>query len=440
MKKLGNYIINEWQTGRAQSLVNEGRPAGSKNKPKDEPAPDLDDIKGQDEDENGSDGLYAVDAPTDDDILKGIDKETLNKNKKRILMRLKAKKPFFIQGEAGWGKTSIITDLAKRMGRTVITVYLDKAEAVDLGGIPVATKSKRGADSQKHLMPEWATLMWDNPKTQFLLFFDEMNQATPDVMNALMPIVKDQVICGKKCNNFVVGAAGNFERENEGGITELSIPLKSRFGGVIEWESGDWKDAFAHLHKKWDDKLSKKFLDFFEETAPELFNNPRDIETFILETVSELKEAGDVDYLDAEDYYDQLKGIAKNDLPRSADQKLKQLGEQMYKFVNNIVDKDEKDAAEGKKSRKNSEMIPQEIIDAVKKGMRYGFIEQREEDGSTIQYGISRENVYSIEDSEINREQMERLVRKLEADGLKFKFEKDSEWKAKGYKDPNKDY
>jgi len=252
-----------------------------------------------------------------------------------------------------------------------------------------------------------------------------------------MPIVKDQVICGKKFNNFIVGAAGNFERENEGGITELSIPLKSRFGGVIEWESGDWKDAFAHLHKKWDDKLSKKFLDFFEENAPELFNNPRDIETFILETVSELKEAGDVDYLDAEDYYDQLKGIAKNDLPRSADQKLKQLGEQMYKFVNNVVDKD---AEEGKKSRKNSEMIPQEIIDAVKKGMRYGFIEQREEDGSTIQYGISRENVYTIEDSEINREQMERLIRKLEADGLKFKFEKDSEWKAKGYKDPNKDY
>ena len=115
------------------------------------------------------------------------------------------KAPFFIQGEAGWGKTSIITGLAKSLGKTVITVYLDKAEATDLGGIPVPAKSKRGADYVKHLLPEWAKLIYDNPKTNFLLFFDEMNQAAPDVMNALMPIVLKTEICGIKFKQSFVG-------------------------------------------------------------------------------------------------------------------------------------------------------------------------------------------------------------------------------------------
>lgn len=427
---MSDYIISEWENGNAISLINEYRTKGSGNKKaEDRPTPDLDDIKGQDEDENGSEGMYSVEAPTEDDIAKGIDKATLNKNKKRILMRLKANKPFFIQGEAGWGKTSIITSLAKAVGRTVITVYLDKAEATDLGGIPVPSKSKKGADYVKHLLPEWAKIIYDNPKTNFLLFFDEMNQAAPDVMNALMPIVLKTEVCGIKFNNFVVGAAGNFESEN-GAVNELSGPLLSRFGGVITWESGDWKDAFAHLHKKWDDKLSKKFLDFFESAAPSLFKNPRDVESFILETVSELKAAGDVDYFDADDYLDQLKDIAKDDLSRSEEETIKKLAEQMFKFVNNVVDEEEKDP----KGRKNREMVPENVIEYLAKGMKAGYIEQ---DGR--KYGISRENILKIDEWDFPREMLERTINKIEADGVKFKYEKDEEWKKAGYEDPNAD-
>lgn len=427
---MSEYIISEWENGNAISLINEYRTKGSVNKKtEDRPTPKLDDIKGQDEEENGSEGMYSVDAPTEDEIVRGIDKETLNKNKKRILMRLKANKPFFIQGEAGWGKTSIITSLAKSLGKTVITVYLDKAEATDLGGIPVPAKSKRGADYVKHLLPEWAKLIYDNPKTNFLLFFDEMNQAAPDVMNALMPIVLKTEICGIKFNNFVVGAAGNFESENSA-VSELSGPLLSRFGGIITWESGDWKDAFAHLHKKWDDKLSKKFLDFFESAAPSLFKNPRDVESFILETVSELKAAGDVDYFDADDYLDQLKDIAKKDLSRSEEETMKKLAEQMFKFVNNIVDEEEKDP----KGRKNREMVPQNVIDYIANGMKKGYIEQ---DGR--KYGISRENILKIEEWDFPREMLERTINKIEADGVTFKYQKDAEWEKAGYEDPNAD-
>ena len=168
MKSL-NTFVNEINEG----IINEYR---TKKTDKEE-APELKDVKGQDEEENGSGGVWAIEPPTEDDIVNGIDKNTLTRNKKRILMRLKSKKPFFIQGEAGWGKTSIITQLAHQCKRTVITVYLDKAEATDLGGLPVAKKSKKGADYVATLMPAWAKVMYDNPETQFLLFFDEMNQA-----------------------------------------------------------------------------------------------------------------------------------------------------------------------------------------------------------------------------------------------------------------------
>ena len=163
-------------------------------------------------------------------------------------MKFKAQEPFFILGEAGWGKTSIIKDMAKRFKRQVITIYLDKAEKEDLGGIPAPIKNADGRVTRKMLAPDWAEYMADHPETQFLLFFDEMNQATPDIMNALMPIVLEHQICGKKYDNFFVGAAGNFEHENDA-VSDLSAPLTSRFKPIIVWETGTeeaWHEAFEH--------------------------------------------------------------------------------------------------------------------------------------------------------------------------------------------------
>ena len=401
---------------------------------KTEETPELKDVKGKDEDHNGSEGLWAVEPPTEDDIAKGIDRETLNKNKKRILMRMKSNKPFFVQGEAGWGKTSIITKLAHQCGRTVITVYLDKAEATDLGGIPVPTMTN-GKKHVEHLLPQWAAMMANEPKTKFLLFFDEMNQAAPDVMNALMPIVLKNEICGKKFDNFIVGAAGNFESEN-GAINELSGPLKSRFGGVIVWESGDWDDAFSHLHKKWDEKLDSKMIDKFKEYA-HLFKNPRDVESFLIETVYELKKDKDYDMFDVDDYVDQIEDIVKDDLSRTEENQVKELAEAVFNFMKG-EEKAEKGA--GRSGRgKDMNMIPENVKKAIKNAMTKGYIAQ-EENGKTVKYGVSKENILDCVDlDEINREMAERLISKFETDGLEFKYKTNEEWKKAGLKDPDED-
>ena len=266
-----------------------------------------------------------------------------------------------------------------------------------------------------------------------------MNQAAPDVMNALMPIVLEHEIAGIKYDNFFCGAAGNFESENAA-VNELSGPLKSRFKPLIVWETetgSAWKRVFSYLHKKWDNKVTKKLIDAFEENAT-LFENPRELEQKIIEKyiwkLIEKKKNFPVD-----GWLDHLERTAKEKLDRSQKDQLNKLAEVIYATVKaGGKETEEKKETSGRSASKfDINMIPKNVIDAVKQGMKYGYIEQKE-NGKSVKYGISRENIYVLEDSMLNGEQMERLINKLEADGIKFKYEKDEQWKAvPGLKDPN---
>ena len=391
-------------------------------------------IDGKSAEKNGTDGLYGIDEPTDNSAAVEIPNDQLNKNMKKLLMKFRTEEDFFIIGKAGWGKTTIIKDLADKFGRKVEVVYLDKAVASDLGGIPVPGKTRKGHGRQEMLMPDWAAEMDENPDIDYLLFFDEMNQATPDVMNALMPIVLEHEVCRVPFENFFVGAAGNFEDENDA-VNELSGPLRSRFKPLITWQT-DWSAAFSHLHGKWDDVLGKEFVSKFEENE-ELFDNPREVEHKIFKFTSKLKKSGAYSEFDVEDYLDRLKDLVKSNLSRSEEAAVKKLAEYMYDYMNDKL------AAKAEKSsrstrNKGMDMVSEVTKNAIRKAMRQGYLEQKEgKDQHVVRYGISRENISAVIDpEECNAEMLERIITKLEADGVKFKFEKDSQWKKLGYKDP----
>ncbi len=401
-------------------------------------------IVGKDAKKNGTGGKFAIDEPTDNDAFEPLSKDQLNKNMKRLLMKFKADEPFFIMGEAGWGKTSIIKNMAKRFGRTIITVYLDKCEATDLGGIPVPREDKRGNAYVDSAMPAWAQYMLEHDDKQFLLFFDEMNQADGAVMNALMPIVLETEVCGVKFNNFIVGAAGNFEHENESGINELSGPLKSRFKPIIIWETGgdaEWKQAFDFMHKEWDKKLGKEgpeYINILYENRY-LFQNPREVEHKILKWCSKMIATDDKDLFDVDDYYDRLEGLTKEDLSRTQEDKLKKLAEVTYNLVNELPLSPEKRRSKGK------EMVDENTKNQIKKAMKNGFMDNGPGSSDTRKYGISRENIHLIfcdpemSTDPINREMLDRLINKFEADGIKFKYETDDEWRKAGLSDPFED-
>ena len=400
-------------------------------------------IVGKDVKKNGTGGKFAIDEPTDNDAIEPLSKDQLNKNMKRLLMKFKADEPFFIMGEAGWGKTSIIKSMAKRFGRTVITVYLDKCEATDLGGIPVPREDKRGNAYVDSAMPAWAQYMLEHDDKQFLLFFDEMNQADGAVMNALMPIVLETEVCGVKFDNFIVGAAGNFDHENDA-VNELSGPLKSRFKPIIVWETGgdaEWKQAFDFMHKEWDGKLGEDgpaYIDLLQENR-DLFQNPREVEHKILKWCSKMVDTDDKDLFDVEDYLDRLSGLAKEDLNRTQEDKLKKLAEATYNLVNG------RSLSPERKRSKGKEMMDETLKNTIKKAMRNGFMTNGPDSSDKRKYGISKENAPLVfcdpemTENACNREMFDRYINKLEADGLKFKYETDDEWRDAGLVDPFED-
>jgi len=375
---------------------------------------------------------------------------------KRLITRFEDKKPFFIQGRAGWGKTAIIERLADKFNYEVVTVYLDKAEAVDLDGLPVPVPGKRskmvtknalGKDEEREFatqikaMPDWAKLMWENPDKQFLLFLDEMNQAQPDVQNALMPIVKEQIISRVKFKNFFVGAAGNFEDENSA-ISELSGPLMSRFGKTLIWETGTpraWKQAFEYLHKKWDKALSPEIVSMFEDNAM-CFNNPREIDDKVLSYIYNRKKDGgrriDVEILLAE-----ITDIAKEDLSRSEEKELSKLADNVFEFITNKDTGKKTSDSKPSGGRRDSNQVPQSIQQTVESAMTRGYvsIEMEDENGNKrdVKFGVCKETIAEIIDSdECNAEMLERTIAKFEANGIKWTYDKPQNWSKLGLEDP----
>ena len=408
----------------------------------------LDKIEGKTAERNGTKGKTEYEPPVDDAAIKDVDipKEQLDKNLKRLRMKFKAMDDFFVLGRAGWGKTSIIKDFAEKFGYEVIIKYLDKCEATDLGGIPIAAKGKDGSARQQTLMPDFAQQIADNPDTKFLLFFDEMNQAAPDVMNALMPIVLDHKICDKPYENFFVGAAGNFESENSA-VNELSGPLKSRFKPIIEWESDTdeaWSTSFNYLHKKYDDVISKTLVDLLHEHCT-LFENPRELEQKLVKRYI-VKMIQAKDNFDVDEWQDHIERLVKDELTRTQQQAIPVLAEAIWEAVKNGGKEESKSTGRSGDSGKNYEMMDESIRKKLILGIKNGFISANEGKDSNgrairVKYGISRENIRKINgiNSAINAEMLERFLNKCEADGVKFRFEKDAEWKKAGYKDPNED-
>jgi MoxR-like ATPase len=438
------------KTSLAEFVINEA----GRGRPRKQTEADInpDAVVGKDAEHNGSQGKWAIEEPTDNDAMTPLTAEEKTENVKKLMYKFKTRRPFFILGKAGWGKTSLIKRLAKRSGLSIITVYLDKCEAADLEGIKVPVKNSKGHTYTDTAIPGWASYMQEHEDKQFLLFFDEMNQAAPDVMSALMPIVLETTIAGIKFKNFMVGAAGNFEYENDS-VSELSGPLKSRFKPIIVWETNTestWKAAFNYLHRRHDAKVGEKIINKFEEVA-DLFENPREVEQAVLIPMYDAVYGDEsntpdfsIDDYDANFYLNELTAIAREDLTRAEQDKLAKLADYCYKYTRKLELDPEDD--ERKKRKKDSDMLTDSLKKDIKNGMTRGFLTSGDTNDKR-KYGISRENITRVfandasfdDGTGINAEMVERYVRKLEADGVKFKYETDKEFLDAGLSDPNED-
>ena len=219
---------------------------------------------------------------------------TPNSAKKSIVRAFKKKRPLFIWGPPGIGKSDIVHQIGVQMEAKVIDIRLSLWEPTDIKGIPYfdPTQNKMvwGAPSE---LPDAEMAA----KYKFIiLFLDEMNSAAPSVQAAAYQLILNRKVGQYTLpDNVLIIAAGN--READKGVTyRMPAPLANRFVHLeLAVNFDDWfqwavdnkvhRDVVGYL------TFAKKDLYDFDPKSPSRsFATPRSW-TF----VSELLEDDDDD-------------------------------------------------------------------------------------------------------------------------------------------------
>jgi len=220
---------------------------------------------------------------------------------RRAVMKCFAKKrPMFLWGPPGIGKSEVVADITRELGGFMIDLRLGQMDPTDIRGIPFFNREAGKMD--------WAPPI-DLPDEELasqypivVLFMDEMNSAAPAVQAAAYQLVLNRRIGRYRLpDNVVMIAAGN--RESDKGVTyRMPTPLANRFVHVeMRADFATWQDWAVQkgIHKDVVGYLSFAKQDLYDFDAKSLsrsFATPRSW-TF----VSELLEDEDLDDATATD-------------------------------------------------------------------------------------------------------------------------------------------
>jgi len=199
--------------------------------------------------------------------------------RKALLKAFKVKRPLFIWGPPGIGKSEVVADVTKELGGHMIDLRMAQMEPTDIRGIPYFNKDLNKMD--------WAApvdLPDEELASQFpivVLFLDEMNSASPAVQAAGYQLILNRRV-GKYVlpDNVVIVAAGN--RDSDKGVTyRMPMPLANRFlhlemrADFTSWQTwavnkGIHKDVVGYL------SFAKQDLnDFDSKSSSRAFPTPR---------------------------------------------------------------------------------------------------------------------------------------------------------------------
>ena len=204
---------------------------------------------------------------------------TSSQARKSLLKAFAKKRPVFLWGPPGIGKSELVSEIAQELGGHMIDLRLGQMEPTDIRGIPFYNK-----DSGKMDWAEPVDLPTEELADQYpvvVLFLDELNSAAPSVQAAAYQLILNRRV-GKYVlpKNVVLVAAGN--RESDKGVTyRMPTPLANRFvhqemrvdfPSWQEWavNNGIHKDVVGYL------SFAKQDLyDFDPKSASRSFATPR---------------------------------------------------------------------------------------------------------------------------------------------------------------------
>jgi MoxR-like ATPase len=214
-----------------------------------------------------------------------------NNAKKSISIAMRKKRPIFLWGPPGIGKSDIVAQICDSFPNShLIDIRLSLWEPTDIKGIPYFDSNSGtmvwGAPAE---LPSAETAAkYDN----IVLFLDEMNSAAPSVQAAAYQLILNRRVGEYRLpDNVMIVAAGN--READKGVTyRMPAPLANRFVHLeLAVSFDDWfqwaadnrihKDVVGYL------TFSKKDLYDFDPKSPSRsFATPRSW-SFVSELIDE---------------------------------------------------------------------------------------------------------------------------------------------------------
>ncbi len=199
--------------------------------------------------------------------------------RKSVLKAFQVKRPLFLWGPPGIGKSELVAGIAQELGGLMIDLRLGQMEPTDIRGIPFYNKDLGKMD--------WAPpieLPDEETASQYpivVLFLDELNSAPASVQAAAYQLILNRGVGKYRLpDNVVMVAAGN--RESDKGVTyRMPTPLANRFihqemkvdfASYQEWavQNKIHKDVVGYL------SFAKQDLyDFDAKSASRAFATPR---------------------------------------------------------------------------------------------------------------------------------------------------------------------
>jgi len=210
--------------------------------------------------------------------------------KRAIRKAISKRRPVFLWGPPGIGKSDIVKQIGQDAGREVIDVRLALWEPTDIKGIPYYN-----ADQGKMVWAPPAELPTD-PDSTALIFLDELNSAPPAVQAAAYQLILNRRVGTYELPKGVdLVAAGN--REGDRGVTyRMPAPLANRFVHLeMKVDFDDFQD-WATLNKVHPEVVGyvgfakQDLYDFDPKSASKAFATPR---SWVF--VSDLLEDDDTD-------------------------------------------------------------------------------------------------------------------------------------------------
>ena len=188
-----------------------------------------------------------------------------NKAKSRISHAITKKRPVFIWGPPGIGKSDIVHQIGDALDAHVIDVRLSLWEPTDIKGIPYYSAE----DNKMSWAPpvELPDVAMASQHKAIILFLDEMNSAAPAVQAAAYQLILNRRVGAYELpDNVYIVAAGN--RETDKGVTyRMPAPLANRFVHLeLAVSFDDWFNWAV------DNKIHKDVVGFLQFAKRDLYD------------------------------------------------------------------------------------------------------------------------------------------------------------------------